>query len=235
MSSPDKFCGPCAETECLEVTEDESAALKSLYARMLDRPAAATVTCDGGPAAAVAAPSPLARRAACATAEDDVRPRSLLQRFDELMAAALDSRTAGTSDSANDKAALPDAVLFAKCRPLPAGRLNTALYGIDVERTVVGAPVERDGLSDAVDALLKAEAACKHSGAVRAAELAAMAQPEAKHAEDAARIGAKAYTTADEGKTGGLNSEYPVAVVGYVGCTRPPRAGAAKRDDEKCD
>lgn len=234
MSADDKFCGPCAETECLGVTEDDTAALTSLYARMLDNSAAA----GAGPSAAATvrtAASPLARRAACADAggAPSAAPLSPLQRFDELMAAALDGRTAGTSDNANDKAALPDAVLFAKCRPLPAGRLNTALYGIDVERTVVGAPVERDGLSDAVDALLKAEAACKHSGAVRAAELAAMAQPEAKHAEDAARIGAKAYTTADEGKTGGLNSEYPVVVVGYVGCTRPPRADAARRD--KCD
>lgn len=232
--SDEKPCGPCPETECLDVTDDEAAALKSLYVRMLDKPPR---PCEPSAAAATGRPSvatvvsPLVRHAAC---EDEGKsPRSLLQRFDELVTAALDSRTAGTSDSANDKAALPDAKLFRKCRSVPAGRLNTALYGIDVERTVVGAPAERDELTDAVDSLLKAEAACKHSGAVHAAEMAARSQPEAKHAEDAARIGAKAYTTADEGKTGGLNCEYPVVVVGYVGCTRPP-AQRVFNEDNPC-
>lgn len=222
-----EHCRPCADPECLEVTECEVDALKSLYERMLDpddqvadlaaepsgprcarppmpgTPYARPPPCDadGGPAAAAATP---------------------LQRFDALLTAALESRAGGGSDSVYDRAALPDPVLFAQCKTMPAGAINTTLFGIDVERAVQGAQADRDELHDAVDALMKAEAGCKHGGAVRAAEIAALAQPEAKHAEDAARIGAKAYAAAAAADKQGssIGTEMPVEVVGYVGCTR---------------
>lgn len=211
----------------MEVTDGETDALKTLYERMLD-------PCNFGVADEAAGPSdercarppmpatPYVKSAACdRDAAGNGEPPSLLRRFDALVTAALDSRTSGSSDSAYDQAALPDPVLFTKCKAMPPGTINTVLCGIDVERAVQGPPAEPDGLLDAVDALVKAEAGCKLGGAVRAAEMAAMAQPEAKHAEDAARIGAKAYAAAAKGeKPGGSTSETPVEVVGYVGCTR---------------
>lgn len=218
-----EHCRPCAEVECLDVTECEVDALKSLYERMLD-PDDQVAEQSAGPSDPRCARPPMpgtpyARPPPC---DSDAVAATPLQRFDALLTAALESRTAGGSDSVYDRAALPDPVLFARCKALPAGAINTTLCGIDVERAVQGAQADRDELHDAVDALMKAEAGCKHGGAVRAAEIAALAQPEAKHAEDAARIGAKAYAAAAAGDKPGSSAgtEMPVEVVGYVGCTR---------------
>lgn len=224
--SSSEFCGPCAETECMEVTECESDALKTLYQRMADeRP---SVDCDP--------PRKLkgaeARAAADEAAEACGRPGvSPLKYFDVQMMAALDARAVSNADtSANDKATVPDPVLFARCKAVPAGAINAVLCGMDVERAVTGRPAERDAVQEAAEWLLMAEAACKHSGAVHAAQVAAIVQPEPKYAEDAARIGAKAYTAAARGdRPGGSTSETPVEVVGYVGCTRPPATDNAPK------
>lgn len=209
-----EHCHPCAAAECLEVTDGEAAALKTLYQRMLDKQPEPPVC---GP---VKPTAPYDKSDACLPDGSE----SVLKRFDALMTATLDSRSpGGAGPGADDKAVLPDPVLFAKCSVTPAGSVNTSLYGLDVERAVMGPPAERDGLVEAAESLMKAEAACKHGGAVRAAEIAALAQPEPKHAEDAARIGAKAYSAAATGgKPGGSTVETPVEVVGYVGCTKPP-------------
>jgi len=156
---------------------------------------------------------------------------SPLKHFDVQMMATLDAKAVTTADAGtNDKATVPDPILFAKCKAVPPGTINAVLYGMDVERAVVGRPAERDDLKDAAEWLLMAEAACKHSGAVHAAQVAAQVQPEPKYAEDAARIGAKAYTAAARGdRPGGSTSETPVEVVGYVGCTRPPASDSAPK------
>lgn len=225
MSS--EFCGPCKDTECMDVTECESAALKVLYQRMADeRPSA---DCDPPPK-----PSKEEERAAKDAAEEACgRPKGVspLKYFDVQMMATLDAKALTTADmGTSDKATVPDPILFAKCKAVPAGSINAVLYGMDVERAVTGRSAERDGLQDAADWLLMAEAACKHSGAVHAAQMAAQVQPEPKYAEEAARIGAKAYTAAARGdRPGGSTSETPVEVVGYVGCTRAP-ASATKRN-----
>lgn len=225
MSS--EFCGPCKDTECMDVTDCESAALKALYQRMADeRP---SVDCDPPrkPTSAEARAAKDAAEEACG------RPLGVspLKYFDVQMMATLDSKLVTTADAGtNDKATVPDPILFAKCKTIPAGAINAVLYGMDVERAVTGRSAERDGLRDAAEWLLMAEAACKHSGAVHAAHMAAQVQPEPKYAEDAARIGAKAYTAAARGdRPGGSTSETPVEVVGYVGCTRPPNS-APKRN-----
>lgn len=218
MTSP--FCGPCPEnTECAEVTNDECVALESLYVRMLDKdPCVEAELAECSSSAVDRTPKPLDKATACRET-----PVSLLKRFDELMMAVLESRAAVPSDPAHDKAAVPHPVLFSRCRASGPGTINASLYGLDVERAVLGPPVERDELLEAANALMKAEAACKHGGAVRAAEIAALAQHEPKHAEDAARIGAKAYTTPPTSdKPGGSTAETPIEVVGYVGCTKPP-------------
>lgn len=209
-----EHCHPCAVAGCLEVTDGEEAALKTLYQRMLDKQ-------PEPPACGPVKPTaPYDKSVAC----KPVGSESVLKRFDTIMQATLDSRSpGGAGPGADDKAVLPDPVLFTKCSATPAGTLNTSLFGMDVERAVIGPPAERDELLDAAESLLKAEAACKHSGAVKAAEIAARAQPEARHAEDAARIGAKAYSAAIKGgKPGGSTTETPIEVVGYVGCTKPP-------------
>lgn len=232
-------CRPCAEPECIDVTECEVEALKSLYERMLD-PDDQVAEQSAGPSDPRCARPPMPGRpyARPPPCDSDVAGAAAtpLQRFDALLTAALESRTAGGSDSVYDRAALPDPVLFAKCKAMPAGAINTTLLSIDVERAVQGAQADRDELHDAVDALMKAEAGCKHGGAVRAAEIAALAQPEAKHAEDAARIGAKAYAAAAASDKSGSSAgtEMPVEVVGYVGCTRscsPPLPGECAKNN----
>lgn len=222
-----EFCGPCKDTECMEVTECEAEALKVLYQRMADeRP---SVDCDPPRRLTAAEVTAAADAAAEACGRPDMSP---LKYFDRQMTAALDARLPSTGDtSAQDTATVPNPVLFVKCKPMPPGTINAVLYGMDVERAVMGAPAERDSLLEAAEWLLMAEAACKHSGAVRAAEIAATVQPEPKYAEDAARVGAKAYTAAARGdRPGGSMSETPVEVVGYVGCTRPPNTKAKHRN-----
>jgi len=191
-----------------------------------ERPSA---DCDAPPKPTVA--EEMAAKDAAAEACGRPKGVSPLKHFDVQMMATLDAKAVTTADTGtSDKATVPDPILFAKCKAIPAGTINAVLYGMDVERAVTGRTAERDGLQDAADWLLMAEAACKHSGAVHAAQVAAQVQPEPKYAEDAARIGAKAYTAAARGdRPGGSTSETPVEVVGYVGCTRPP-AGAFKRN-----
>lgn len=232
MSS--EHCGPCAETECTEVTDGESAALKTLYQRMLNHEpcgadsAAANDDCGVAPGGRGPVPPPQLPYDKSDCIAD--KSATLLKRFDTMMQAALDSRTQGATD-ANDKATVPNPVLFSKCQGTPAGSLNTTLFGMDVERAVLGPLAEEDKLLAAVEDLMTAEAACKHSGAVRAAEKAAVTQLEPKHAEDAARIGAKAYNAAAKGdKPGGSSAETPVEVVGYVGCTKPSKNATPKKD-----
>lgn len=204
------YCGECADTECLKVTDGETAALKELYERMLDQP-----DCTPRPQR-----PPNSRPAGCEEQANDALSSSPLKRFDANMKTLLDDRVA--TASADDKATVADPVLFKRCQAAPAGAINSSLYALDVERAVLGPPAERDGLFDAAQSLLLAEAACKHGGAVRAAELAATRQPEPKHAEDAARVGANAFTAAAKGeKSGGAAVDTPVEVVGYVGCTKP--------------
>lgn len=223
-------CSPCPEVECAEVTEDETTALKTLYKRITEKPAddaerdSTVKGCVGGPRL----PKPLEKSVACR----EKQKVSVLKRFDDLIESELESRV-DTSDLARDAAAVPDPILFKKCRDKPPGAHNSTLYGMDVEKAVVGPPAERDEMLDAIESLLKAEAACKYSGAVRAAEVAAIAQPEAKHAEDAARIGAKKYTAVQGAKSDGVMAETPVEVVGYVGCTRPPPV-VVKANETKC-
>lgn len=238
-----EHCGPCPETECIEVSDGESDALKTLYKRMMDNqqkceaetPGAVTKDCGPNaglrPPPATMPPTPYEKSPAC----DEITSLSVLKRFDTYMTTVLDSRSGGAMDggkAAHNKATVPDPVLFAKCEATPPGSINTMLYGLDVEQAVVGAPAARDELMEAALSLLKAEAACKHGGAVKAAEIAALKQPEAKYAEDAARIGANAYTSAAKGdKPGGMEAETPVEVVAYVGCTKPRPTTAA---DDKC-
>lgn len=204
----------------MDVTDCEAAALKALYQRMADeRP---SLDCD--PPRKPTVEEAMATKEAAEAACDRAPGMSPLKYFDKQMMATLDSKMVTTSDAGtNDKATVPDPILFAKCKAIPAGTINAVLYGMDVERAVTGRSAERDDLQDAAEWLLMAEAACKHSGAVHAAQVAAQVQPEPKYAEDAARIGAKAYTAAARGdRPGGSTSETPVEVVGYVGCTRPP-------------
>jgi len=211
------------------VTEEECVALRTLYDRMLDKDSNEVLnTTECGPSAANRPLEPLDRAIACRET-----PMSLLKRFDNLMTTMLESRAAVPSDPAHDKAAVPHPVMFSRCRAPGPGTVNATLYGMDVEQAVLGTPAERNELLEAADALLRAEAACKHGGAVRAAEIAALAQHEPKHAEDAARIGAKAYSTppANE-KPGGASTETPIEVVGYVGCTRSSPPSTAP--EEKC-
>ncbi|VVC39915.1 Hypothetical protein CINCED_3A002938 [Cinara cedri] len=230
-------CSPCAKIECMEVNDDESVALKTLYERMLDhRPCgpdseAANADCGAAPCGG-REPAPPPALPYDKTADCTVdKSKTVLKRFDTLMMAALESRTAGATD-ANDKGTVPDPILFRKCQNLPPGTLNSALYGMSVERAVLGPMAEEDKLLAAVDDLMMAEAACKHSGAVMAAQEAARAQPEPKHAEDAARIGAKAYNAANmNDKPGGSSAETPIEVVGYVGCTKPPKDYVPPKDE----
>lgn len=238
-----EYCGPCPKTECTEVSDGESDALKTLYKRMLDNqqkcvaetPEAVTKDCgpDAGlrPPPGTMPPTPYEKSPAC----DVISSLSVLKRFDAYMTSVLDSRSGGAMDggkAAHNKATVPDPILFARCEAAPPGSINTMLWGLDVEQAVVGAPAARDEQVEAALSLLKAEAACKHGGAVKAAEIAALKQPEAKYAEDAARIGANAYTSAAKGdKPGGMEAETPVEVVAYVGCTRPRPTAAT---DDKC-
>lgn len=211
-----EHCGGCADSECAAVTDGESAALRALYERMLDR----NPSSRGGCAESAEQPRPPADRR-----RDDSKPAaaaslsSPMKRFEADMNTLLDGRTARRS--ADDAAAVPDPVLFRRCGVATAGPVNSSLYGLHVERAVAGPPANRDALFDAAESLLLAEAACKHGGAVHAAEIAATRQPEPKHAEDAARAGANAYAAAGQ-KPGADNSaDTPIEVVGYVGCTRP--------------
>lgn len=218
MQTP--FCGPCPETVCSEVTKDENDALKTLYQRMLDKKPGEALAAAAEASAALAAPSH-DRADVCEVDELTKKGVSVLKRFDVLMAALIESRQTGLMF--NDLKTVPHPLLFSRCKEVPPGSLNTMLIGLDVERVVKGPPADDNDLLDAVDALLQAEAGCKHSGAVHAAEVAAKAQPEPRHAEDAARIGAKAYSITSTGaKPGKSNAETPIEVVGYVGCTKAP-------------
>lgn len=222
-----KFCGPCPETECAEVRDDETVALKTLYERMLDKKPGEAIAAAAEAAAAAAAPSH-DKSDVCEPDELTRAGNSVLKRFDVLMTAVLESRTTGLMF--NDLKTVPHPMLFSRCKEVPPGSLNTTQFGLDVERAVLGPQADQNDLLDAADALMQAEAGCKHSGAVRAAEVAAQAQPEPRHAEDAARIGAKAYTTTSKGgKPGKSTAETPIEVVGYVGCTKsPPPPGNPK-------
>lgn len=79
-------------------------------------------------------------------------------------------------------------------------------------------------LTEAVEKLAKAEAACHFAGAVRAAEEAAAAAPP-ELAEEAAAAGARDFhaeiTDTFHDTTG--DGEKPIQVLGYIGITRPKK------------
>jgi len=84
-----------------------------------------------------------------------------------------------------------------------------------------------DGAKRAAYDLAAAEAHCKHSGAVEAAELAVQVEPARHLAEVAARFGAQTYSGgivgggADDCSGGSGGDNTPVVVVAYVGNTFP--------------
>lgn len=221
MSASEHCEDVCNPLECASVSSDEVSALKTLYDRILDDKGPCempTLNCSGNkkPAPATSAAQAFDRGKTCS------KEPSVLKRFESNLTLLLDSQ------EKNDEKMPPlpggDPALFDGCERTPAGSVNASVFGLDIERAVLGTPAEIDQLLEAANELVMAEALCKHSGAVRAAEDAARAQPESKYAEDAARIGAKTYKAAVSGKKPGTRfmGETPIEVVGYVGCTKPP-------------
>jgi len=160
---------------------------------------------------------------------------SPLKRADRLLTAAMLRQRkdgAGGAAAEGDVKHLTDAVpAFKSCKARKPGAINSALFGLDLEQWMSAATAgdgRDEGAKRAAYDLAAAEAHCKHSGAVEAAELAVHVEPARHLAEVAARFGAQTYSGsgvggggADDCSGGSGGDSTPVVVVAYVGNTFP--------------
>lgn len=99
---------------------------------------------------------------------------------------------------------------------------RSSTSGVDIAERLRSAPDTE--LTEAVEKLAKAEAACHFAGAVRAAEEAAAAAPP-ELAEEAAAAGARDFRAevTDMFRDTGGDKEKPIEIIGYIGITRPKK------------
>lgn len=238
-------CGPCKEIEsCEDIVEgedEEYEALTELYNRLFDPPTAAACCprkedddddCDekreGRCECPLMSPPP-PRFVPPATVDycpDRMLNESPVRRADRQLSALL-KRRKGNVDEGDVKHLIAKEDGHKACVHHKPIMLNSAMFGLDLEHWMAAA-TGGDGRDDnarrAAYHLAAAEAYCKHSGAVEAAERAVHIEPAGHLAEVAARFGAQTYTKThtDGDETGEDNrDESPVVVIAYVGNTGP--------------
>ncbi|XP_039282734.1 uncharacterized protein LOC111051277 [Nilaparvata lugens] len=143
--------------------------------------------------------------------------KSPLKTFDNFASKVLRQKAEAEEDF--PKLTMPTFRGLHKCK-VSALNYHQVDLALELEQELRNIGIQGTMMMEHLEKLLKAEAACQFQGAVRAAELAAMAAPNGL-AEEAAVAASRGYSVDAQQFSRMATGDNPIEIVGYIGCTRP--------------